>query len=345
MPGRITAIVVTGAGGAHLDAYFAALAEIDAVDRVAVADASGESQAVAERALGKKLVRFDRDLTKALAAEKPSFAIVSVEAVLAPPLIREVLQAGCHVLAEKPSCVRVANFAELVTLADGKHRHLMLALANRMRPRVAHARMLIQTGAIGALYGAELHIIADQTRLHSPAYHQSWFADKSRAGGGHLAWLGIHWLDLVMFLTGAKITETAAFIGNVGQQPISVEDSAAAILRFDCGFFGTITSGYYLDRGYHSYIKIWGSHGWLQMEPHGDVQLQWYSTKDTPPQIKQFEGPPEMPSYTPFVRACVASAVDPMIPPPITGAEGLAALKAVFSCYASAESRRVEPTA
>lgn len=342
MPDRIPAIVITGAGGAHLDAYYAALAEIDAVDRVVVADSSGASQELAERTLGAKLVRFERDVTKALVAEKPAFAIVSTEAVLAPPLVRAALEAGCHVLAEKPSCVRPADFAELVRLADAKHRHLMLALANRLRPRVAHARRLIQSGAIGTLYGAELHIIADQTRLRSPAYHQSWFADQSRSGGGHLLWLGIHWLDLVAFLTGANIVETAAFIGNVGKQPITVEDSAAAILKFDQGFFGTITSGYYLDSGYHSYVKVWGSHGWLQMEPHGDVQLQWYSTKDTPPKVVQFDGPREAPSYTPFVRAAVASAIDPRTPPPITGAEGLAALQAVFACYASAASRQVE---
>ena len=43
---------------------------------------------------------------------------------------------------------------------------------------------------------------------------------------------------------------------NVGGQPIDTEDSAVVALRFDNGMLGTLTSGYYLDRGYHSLLKI-----------------------------------------------------------------------------------------
>ena len=70
-------------------------------------------------------------------------ALVTLEAVQAPPVIRAALEANCHVLAEKPSCVRVEDFEPLVRLADMKHRLLMLALANRMRGTVRAARKLI----------------------------------------------------------------------------------------------------------------------------------------------------------------------------------------------------------
>ena len=54
---------------------------------------------------------------------------------------------------------------------------------------------------IARIDGVEAHLIADQTRLTRPAYHESWYAKKARDGGGHLIWLGIHWLDLARFLT------------------------------------------------------------------------------------------------------------------------------------------------
>jgi predicted dehydrogenase len=345
MANRITAAVLTGPGGAHLDSYFAALASIDAVERVGVVDSSAACEAQARKLLGAKFTRLHREPAALLADDKPQLAIVSTESIAAPPVIRAALEADCHVLAEKPSCVRADDFAELVKLAETKHRHLSLALANRLRPRARHARKLIGSGAIGKIYGCELHIVADQTRLKSPAYHKSWFADKSRAGGGHLIWLGIHWLDLVMHLTGSKITEVAAFTGNVGGQPISAEDSAAAVLKFEPGFFGTITSGYYLDKGYHSHVKIWGSHGWIDLEPHGEVQLRWYSTKDPQPKVTVFDGPAEASSYTPFVQACVDSAADPQTAPPINGAESLAALRTVFACYAAAAQGKTQPVA
>jgi len=154
-------------------------------------------------------------------------------------------------------------------------------------------------------------------------------------------WLGIHWIDLVMYMTGSKIVEAAGFTGIVGGQPLKAEDSAAMAVRFDNGSSGTITSGYYLDRGYHSHIKIWGSHGWIQLEPHGGEALQWYSTKDSPPQVKRYEGPVDQASYTPLVRACVRASQD-LQPPPLTGAESLLALQTVFACYRSAETGRAQ---
>ena len=340
MPG-ITVAVLTNVGGAHLEAYLAGLAAIEEVEAVVVADPSGASEASARKTLGAKLKSFEKDHAKALTDHQPAMALVTMEAVQSPPVIKAALEANCHVLAEKPSCVRAEDFEPLVTLADMKHRHLMLALANRLLGTVQAAKKLIHSGQIGKIYGCELHIVADQTRLKSPTYHQSWFADRARSGGGHLMWLGIHWIDLVMFMTESKIVEAAGFTGIVGGQPLKAEDSAAMALRFDNGSFGTITSGYYLDRGYHSHIKIWGSHGWVQLEPHGGEPLQWYSTKDTPPQVQKHEGPAEQGSYTPLVRACVRAAQG-LEPPTLTGAESLHALKTVFACYRAAETGRAQ---
>jgi predicted dehydrogenase len=221
-----------------------------------------------------------------------------------------------------------------------KHRHLLLAFANRLRPTIQEARRLIRSGRIGRVYGSELHIVADQVRLKSTAYHQSWFADRARAGGGHLIWLGIHWIDLIMHLTDSRVIEVAGFTGIVGGQPLKVEDSAAVALRFDNGSFGTLTSGYYLDRGYHTHIKIWGSDGWLQLEPHGGGEpLQWYSTLDAAPGVRRYEGPPDEASYTPLVRECVRASQD-QVAPPLTTADSLSALRVVFACYGAAASGR-----
>jgi predicted dehydrogenase len=333
-----TVAVLTNTGGAHVEMYFSGLAATTEVESVVVADPSGECEAAAKKVLGAKLKSFIRDHARAL-DHSPALALVTVEAVQAPPVIRAALEANCHVLAEKPACVKSEDFEPLVRLSEMKHRHFSLALANRLRGTVQAARRMIQSGQIGKIYGCELHLIADQTRLKSPAYQESWFADRARAGGGHLMWLGIHWIDLAMFITGSQIIETAGFTGIVGGQPLKVEDSAAMALRFSNGSFGTITSGYYLDRGYHSHIKIWGSSGWLQLDLHGGDPLKWYSTRETPAEVRMYDGPAEEASYTPLVKNCVRASLD-LEPPPITGAECLHVLKTVFACYRAAETGR-----
>jgi len=340
MANSIKVALLTHGGGAHVGAYLGALAAADECSTVVLADPDGRWEADARRVLGAKLKTVARDHREVLRAEKPGMALVTMEAKIAPPVITAALDAGCHVFAEKPSCIRAEDFEPLVAKADRQHRHLMLALANRLNPEIVAARRIIETGKIGKLYGLDMHLIADQTRLTRPGYHSQWFAQKDRAGGGHLIWLGIHWLDLAMQLTGADIKTVAGFTANVGGQPIDIEDSATAALQFDNGMLGTLTSGYYLDRGYHSHIKIWGSAGWLHIEPLKAQPLQWYSTKGTGAgEVQTWDGSKEPRGYTPFVRAAVKACAD-MSDPPISSEHSLRALRTVFAIYKTAESGR-----
>ena len=333
MSKTITVAVLTNETGAHLGAYFPALAASPEAGRVVLADPSGQAVDGARRALGDKLAKVYRSHAELLKVEKPSLALVSLESRSAPPLIRQALEAGCHVFAEKPACVKPEDFGELVKLADAKHLHLMLALANRTNPETQAALKLVSSGKIGKVYGIELHIIADQTRLKSPAYQKKWYAQKERAGGGHLAWLGIHWLDLATYLTGTHATHITGFAANVGGQPLDVEDSAAVALRYANGTLGTLTSGYYLDRGYHTHVKIWGSHGWLQLERWGGKTLTWQSWKPgSKPGVQTWQGQDEPRGYTPFVQAAVKAAAG-LADAPISSHDSLRALQMVYGLY------------
>ena len=137
--------------------------------------------------------------------------------MLAPPVVRAALEANCHVLAEKPACTAIAAMDELVVLAASRKRQLMLAFANRARPEVQRAKELCagEPSALGQIYAVEMHTIADQKRLTEPAYWERWEASKERAGGGHLLWLGVHFLDMSSFITGCVVAEATGFTANV----------------------------------------------------------------------------------------------------------------------------------
>jgi predicted dehydrogenase len=342
MPDAIKVGVITHAQGAHLDAYFAALAQTTEAGEVFLADPSGRTAAAARKALGAKLKETRTDVGAMLRKAQPHLALVSMEAALAPPAIDAALEAGCHVLCEKPSCVRAADFGRLARKAQQKHRHLMLALANRLHAPVREARRLVHDGQFGKLYGVEVHIVADQTRLKREAYRKAWYSVKARAGGGHLIWLGIHWLDLALLITGLKVRQVAGFAGVVGGQPIDVEDSAAVALRFDNGTFGTLTSGYYLDKGYQSHVQVWGEHGWLRLASIEEQPLEWYSTRDTrAPGVRRFEYPRGGRGYTPFVRAAVRASAG-LEPAPVTPEEGLHVLQTIFAFYEAARTGKAQ---
>jgi predicted dehydrogenase len=268
--------------------------------------------------------------------------LVSTEAVAAPPVIDAALEAGCHVLSEKPACVKVEDFARLVRKAQQKHRHLMLTLANRSHPSIREARRLVKEGKLGKVYGIELHFIADQTRLGAPGYKDRWVAQKARAGGGCLSWLGIHWLDLGAYITGLKVKQVAGFAGNIGGQPLDTEDTAVLALRYDGGATGTMTSGYYLDKGYHSHIQVWGADGWLRLPMVEELPLEWYSTKDDKQaKVQRFEYAKGDRGYSPFIHECIRACISGEAPP-ITGEECLHVLQVVFALYEASRSGRVQ---
>lgn len=332
---RISVGLIVHPQGAHLSAYYEGLAKTDEVEAVSVADPTGETEAQARKFLGDKFKTMFRDTKTMLKETNPKMALVSVEAGQSPPEIDAALEAGCHVLTEKPACVRVEDFEKLARKADSKHLLLMLSLANRLAPPIREAKRMIRAGQFGKIYGVEMHIIADQTRLKSEAYHKTWFADKARSGGGHLIWLGIHWLDLISFVTGLNVTEVAAMIQNVGGQPINTEDSATVILRYDNGSAGTLTSAYYLDKGYHMHIKIWCEKGWLEFANLDTDPLTYYFNADA--KVQKYEYPAGQRGYTPFVRAAVRASAG-LEAAPITATESLCVLQTIFAAYRAADT-------
>lgn len=337
----LSVALVTEAGGAHLEAYLEALRDATECGEVAVYDASGECFPKARTILGEKLSAVFQDPERLLAVADPDLALVSLEPVHAPPLIDRLLAADCHVFTEKPACIRSSDLAALVAKAEERHLHLFFAFANRLLPAVAKMRELISAGIPGELYGAEIHFAADQTRVRSAAYQASWYADRARAGGGHLAWLGIHWLDLLLHLTGRRVVEVGGFAGIVGGQPLAIEDSAALVMRLDNGAFATMTSGYYLDRGYHSHLRLWGSAGWIEYGEHlgglTETPLRWYANADAAAGVRSFDNPDTPRGYTPWVRACLRAAAGDG-PAPVTGREALAAVDTIYTFYEAAKA-------
>jgi len=334
---------LTHAEGAHMGAYFSALATAKDCDEVVLADPDKRWTDDAKKVLGEKLTRTYVDHAELLKQESPKLCMVSMEAKHAPPVIEAALESGAHVFSEKPACVTLDQFEKLATIAESKHQHLMLAFANRTNPESLAARKMIRQGRIGTIYSVNMHIVADQTRLTRPAYHKTWYADKTRAGGGHLIWLGIHWLDLAMHLTGTAVTQATGAIANIGGQPITAEDSAVATLRFSNGMLGTINSGYYLDSSYHTQIRIWGSKGWINLDSVGTPKMTWYENKG--PQAKQIQTlaePAEPRGYSPFVARAV-SAIARDSDPPVTTQESLNALRTVYGIYAAADTGKATP--
>ncbi len=357
VPAELTANQITGKPlrvgvvieptGAHLDPFLSSLADCEGIDQIAIADETGGTFEKAKGFLAKRFgtIRTFSNDQEMISSFKPEFMLISLEAHHSPGPVERALNAGCHVLAEKPACIRQQDFEKLAALALSRKRYLMLALANRLTPPAQKARELVQAGYLGKLYGTNLFMLADQTRLTRLKYQQSWRSFKAKMGGGHLIWLGIHWLDLVQFISGDQVRQVCGFTRNVGGQPIEVEDAAVLALQFNSGMVGSMQSGYYLDSGYQTLLTIWGSQGWLRFDLIGGKPLEWYSTHpDAPRGNQSFSYQLESRDYFPMVQRSINCARGTE-KPWLTETEGLHVLKVIFGLYRAAETGKTQTIA
>ncbi len=334
--------LITEPTASHRTGYLNVLAACDGVGSVSVVDPTETTFEESKRRLAGRFGRGFNNAREMLAVVRPQLTVVTTEGHNAPAAVTAALEAASHVLTEKPSCTKLEQFERIALLAEQQKRHLMLAMATRSSAAIKKARQLITDGVIGKPYSVNLVWVADQTRLTKPAYHQSWLADRQRAGGGKLIYHGIHYLDVIQHLLGEPIREINGFTQNVGGQPIEVEDSAVLSFRFASGATGTLNTGYYLDSGKQSEIRVWGSHGWLKMEHIERRPLQWVSTRpDAPRGIQELRYADEPGLYDLFFQEAI-HAIRNGTPPPITTSESLRALRTVFTAYKAVETGRTQ---
>jgi predicted dehydrogenase len=158
---------------------------------------------------------------------------------------------------EKPACLHPDEFGDLVGIAERTGAHLMLAMCNRTSPLVEDTRRIVAGDGIGRVYAARVLALADQTRIWSER-RRDWTFDNRETPGGHLVFLGIHWLDALLHITGDRVEAVQAQIANVGGGPISVEDVATLNLRLASGAHASMLSGYVLDQGKQLGVSLWG---------------------------------------------------------------------------------------
>ena len=176
--------LVVHAGGRHVPSYLEAIRDIPTITDAVIVDADGSVFDQAKEVIGEKLHETYQSLDEMLQSHHPAMAIVTASGRQSPPLIRPVLDAGIHVVAEKPACLDPNDFAALTDLADKRQVHLMLALSNRLAPWVEDARRIQQQRGIGDLYAVRGMTLADQTRIWDPK-RRDWSFSKSEAGPGH----------------------------------------------------------------------------------------------------------------------------------------------------------------
>lgn len=246
------AVIGTGFVGPH---------HVDAIRRTGYADVEvlvgSDGARTGRRAAELGVDRWSTDVAGVLGDPRIEVVHVCTPNSTHVPLARAALEAGKHLVLEKPIAVDGAGARELVDLAARSGRHAMVALTYRGYPMVRRARAAVADGELG------------EVRLVHGSYLQDWLADPADynwrvdpAVGGRsraVADIGTHWFDTAEYVTGlraeAVFADLATLIptrlrslggsvafsapeGPVESVQIDSEDAATILVRFEGGARG-----------------------------------------------------------------------------------------------------------
>ncbi len=165
------------------------------------------------------------DVSGTVARADVDVVIVATTNEALAPITRAALQAGKHVLVEKPAARSADELRPLLALARERARLVKVGFNHRFHPALRKAREMVDAGVLGPL----MFLRGRYGHGGRLGYEREWRADPERAGGGELLDQGVHLVDLARWFLG----DFSDVQGQVGTffWDMPVEDNGFLLLR------------------------------------------------------------------------------------------------------------------
>ena len=183
----------------------------------------------------------------------------------------KALNAGKHVLCEKPMATTLEDCEAMVECAKKNGKFLMIGHNQRLAKAHMEAKQLIDEGLIGNIitFRTSFGHGGPETWSISPGKNV-WFFDKKKAAMGVMADLGVHKTDLIQYLTGQRVVRTTARLVTLDKRGedgelIGVDDNAVCIYELSGGAFGTMTASWTYYGAEDNSTVLYGSKGIMRI--------------------------------------------------------------------------------
>jgi predicted dehydrogenase len=263
------------------------------------------------------------------------------------PLTVAALEAGCHVLCEKPMAMNAAEGRAMLAAARKAKRRLMINFSFRFTEQSWALKRQVETGILGDVYfGRTIWL----RRRGMPGFG-GWFGTRKLAGGGPLIDLGVHRLDLALWLMGhpkpvwvmgSTYNPIASARAKAEGKTFDVEDFAAGMVKFANGATLEVEASWAANIGERELMetRLLGTRGGLVQRNRGEgyeFEAQLFVEREG----CQFDMDlhPPVPN-APCAQVHFIDAILTRKPHIATGEEGLMVMELLDALYASARRRR-----
>jgi predicted dehydrogenase len=282
-----------------------------------------------------------------IASEDLDLVSIATPNKLHCPLTLAAFEAGAHVLTEKPMAMNVAEAQQMKAAAEAKRLSLMVNFSYRFSRMSYALKHQVENGAIGEIYFGRT---VWHRRRFMPGFG-GWFSRKELSGGGPLIDLGVHRIDLALWLmghpdpiavTGATYDTIAAPLAKASGKSFSVEDLACGMIKFANGATLIVEASWALqiNEDERMVTELFGPHGGIVQRNVGggyDMQAELYVEEHGSFYTKRLDDATEQPPtpYDEFVNSILEER-----PPMATADEGIKVQKIIDGLYESAETGR-----
>ena len=157
----------------------------------------------------------------------------------------ESLEAGKHVLCEKPMATTREDAKAMMAAAQKAKKHLMIGLNQRLMPPHVRAKELLKSGRLGKVLSFRTAFKHPGPEGWSVDAGKSWFFKRGQAFMGVTGDLGVHKADLLRWLLGEEFVEVGGFISTLDKRDpegklIDLDDNAFLTLKTSGGIVGSM---------------------------------------------------------------------------------------------------------
>ncbi|WP_155767542.1 Gfo/Idh/MocA family protein [Sporosarcina ureilytica] len=332
-------VAVIGCGSIAKNRHLGEFDHNPNVEIVAVCDIVEERvQEVAEQ-YGVKAYTNYEDVLK---IEEIDAVSVCLPNYLHAPVSIAALEAGKHVLCEKPMATSIEEADAMIEAAKKNDRKLMIAHNQRFVSSHQKARALIESGEVGKIFSFRSAFGHGGPETWSADGKDSWFFKKDEAFIGAMGDLGVHKTDLLRYLLGEEFVEVASFIETSAKDFANVDDNAVCILKSESGIIGTLAASWAYTAGEDNSTIIYGEHATLRLEddPNYSLIVQYKNGEVVKYELGAIQSNEDGGQTTSHTIDHFVEAVLENKEPLIDGEEGKKSLEVILAALESMETKK-----
>lgn len=248
------------------------------VELVALADPSAQSRDKFIGQLGLHGAAVYDDYETMLKEEKLDAVVICSPHTLHYRQVSDALEAGCHVLVEKPMTCSSQEAVQLLATAERAGRKLQVSYQRHFQPQFQYIRQAIQDGVIGPLTSVTASLYQDWRQLTEG----TWRTKPKLSGGGMLMDSGSHVVDVLLWTTGLTPAEVKPLLHRQGA-PVEIDSFTA--IRFAEGPIASLNIVGFAP-GWHETYMFCGETGAIHYD-NGRIAVRRLRQEPVVPELPQ----------------------------------------------------------